>query len=86
MPLVPSEEHLPLGSKAAMRRPQVGEVLYLLPRHVCPTVNNFDDALLVRDGWITSVEEVSARGREAPLLRTSDKMPSPVRSAAAEKV
>ena len=86
MPLAPSEEHLPLGSRAAMRRPQVGETLYLLPRHVCPTVNNFDFALLVRNGQITSVEKVSARGREAPLLRTSDRMPSPVRSGAAEKV
>jgi D-serine deaminase-like pyridoxal phosphate-dependent protein len=86
MPLTPSEEHLPLGSGVAMCRPQVGETLYLLPRHVCPTVNNFDFALLVRNGQITSVEEVSARGREAPLLRTSDRMPPPVRSASAEKV
>lgn len=86
MPLTPSEEHLPLGSREQMRRPQVGEALYLLPRHVCTTVNNFDSALLVRDGQITSVERVSARGREAPLLRTSDRTTSPVRAAAAEKV
>jgi len=44
-----------------------------LPRHVCPTVNNFDCALLVRNGEIESLEKVSARGREAPLLRTTDK-------------
>src|SRR5271169_5030562 len=86
MPLTPSEEHLPLGSTEQMRRAQVGEALYLLPRHVCTTVNNFDSALLVRDGQIASVEQVSARGREAPLLRTSDWMTSPVRPAAAEKV
>jgi D-serine deaminase-like pyridoxal phosphate-dependent protein len=85
-PLNPSEEHLPLGLGEEMRTPQVGEVLYLLPRHVCPTVNNFDYALLVRDGQIASVEKVSARGREAPLLRASNTMTSPVRSAAAEKV
>ena len=53
--------------------PRVGEPLYLLPRHVCPTVNNFDCALLVRNGEIESLERVSARGREAPLLRTTDK-------------
>jgi len=86
VPLTPSEEHLPLGSTEEMRRPQVGEALYLLPRHVCPTVNNFDSALLVRDGQITSVEKVSARGREAPLLRTSDWTPSLLRPAATEKV
>jgi D-serine deaminase-like pyridoxal phosphate-dependent protein len=51
-----------------MPTPQVGEMLYLLPRHVCPTVNNFDFALLVHNGQIASVETVSARGREAPLL------------------
>jgi hypothetical protein len=44
-------------------------VLYLLPRHICPTVNNFDSALLVRNGQIESIEKVSARGHEAPLLQ-----------------
>jgi D-serine deaminase-like pyridoxal phosphate-dependent protein len=57
--------------------PHAGEALYLLPRHVCPTVNNFDFALLVRDGEIESVEQVSARGREAPLLRTAGSAVSP---------
>jgi len=52
--------------------PQVGEALYLLPRHVCPTVNNFDCALVVRDGEIKAVEKVSARGREAPILQAAD--------------
>jgi len=70
-PLSPSEEHLPMAVKEGAPAPQIGEALYLLPRHICPTVNNFDDALLVRDGHIESTEEVSARGREAPLLKTS---------------
>jgi len=86
MPLPPSEEHLPLHSTDDARRPQVGEALYLLPRHVCPTVNNFDSALLVRDGHITSVEKVSARGREAPLLPILEPTTSPVRSQAVEKI
>jgi D-serine deaminase-like pyridoxal phosphate-dependent protein len=67
-PLSPSEEHLPLEVAGGAARPEVGKALYLLPRHICPTVNNFDDALLVRSGAIESVEKVSARGREAPLL------------------
>jgi D-serine deaminase-like pyridoxal phosphate-dependent protein len=70
-PLSPSEEHLPLAQEEAATGPQVGEALYLLPRHVCPTVNNFDCALLVRNGQIESVESVSARGREAPLLKAA---------------
>ena len=67
-PLSPSEEHLPMQVSSSSR-PKVGDALYLIPRHVCPTVNNFDDALIVRDGRIESVEKVSARGRERPLLR-----------------
>src|SRR5208282_2013542 len=72
-PLGPSEEHLPMQVAGGAAGPRVGEVLYLLPRHVCPTVNNFDDALVVRDGAIEAVEKVSARGREKPELQSSDK-------------
>jgi D-serine deaminase-like pyridoxal phosphate-dependent protein len=72
-PLSPSEEHLPLEVEGGAAGPAIGEALYLLPRHICPTVNNFDDALLVRNGEIESVEKVSARGRETPLLRSSGK-------------
>ncbi len=75
-PLSPSEEHLPLAVKEGEAAPQVGEVLYLLPRHVCPTVNNFDRALLARNGEIEAIENVSARGREAPLLRTAERTPA----------
>ena len=63
----PSEEHLPMAMSAGTPGPELGEALYLLPRHVCPTVNNFDHAVLARAGKIESVEKVSARGREAPL-------------------
>lgn len=70
-PLSPSEEHLPMQSKASPG-PAIGDALYLLPRHVCPTVNNFDCALLVRNGRIESVEKVSARGREHPLLEAPE--------------
>ena len=66
-PLAPSEEHLPFAVAGGESGPHPGEILYLLPRHVCPTVNNFDCALLARRGEIEAVERVSARGREAPL-------------------
>ena len=69
-PLSPSEEHLPMTVRDGAAEPQVGEMVYLLPRHVCPTVNNFDCALAVRDGSVESVEPVSARGREEPLLKS----------------
>jgi len=84
IPRSPSEEHLPLAVAKGAPSPQVGEALYLLPRHVCPTVNNFDDELLVRNGKIESVEKVSARGREAPL-RTAGQMIARAEHEVAEK-
>lgn len=66
MPLRPSEEHLPLRAAEGARRPAIGEQLYLLPRHVCPTVNLFDEALAVADGRITGVWRIRARGHEKP--------------------
>jgi D-serine deaminase-like pyridoxal phosphate-dependent protein len=66
-PLKPSEEHLPIHVPPGVPAPQIGDVLYLVPRHVCPTVNNFNHALLVTAGRIVAVEAVTARGREAPL-------------------
>lgn len=68
LPQKPSEEHLPMEIAAGGTAPSIGSLLYLLPRHVCPTVNNFDYALLVEDGRVTRAERVSARGREHPLL------------------
>ena len=64
----PSEEHLPLTVSEGAEPPPVGEVLYLLPRHICPTVNLFDDALIVRGGAVEAVEGVTARGRETPVV------------------
>jgi len=66
-PLKPSEEHLPVQS-ASDRVPDLGSKLYLLPRHVCPTVNNFDHALMVVAGEIRGIESVTARGHESPLV------------------
>jgi len=67
-PLSPSEEHLPLAVEEGSQAPPIGDTLYLLPRHVCPTVNNFDAALIARNGRIEAEEKVSARGHEGPLL------------------
>jgi D-serine deaminase-like pyridoxal phosphate-dependent protein len=67
-PLKPSEEHLPIQVKGGTR-PEIGEALYLVPRHVCPTVNNFDDAVIVEGNRVVGVERVTARGHEAAMKR-----------------
>lgn len=69
-PLKPSEEHLPIELPEGTAAPNIGDLLYLVPRHVCPSVNNFDEALIIRNGQIEAVERVTARGREAPLARS----------------
>jgi len=65
-PLKPSEEHLPIEVLGGTR-PAIGEALYLVPRHVCPTVNNFDDALIIEGNRVVGVERVTARGHESPV-------------------
>ena len=69
IPLKPTEEHLPVSVAPGALAPELGEILYLVPRHICPTVNNFSHALLIREGKIAGVEEVSARGHEGPMWR-----------------
>ena len=64
LPLKPSEEHLPLAVQLSASPPPLGSMLYLLPRHVCPTVNNFDVAAIVKEGVVVGMERVTARGHE----------------------
>lgn len=68
IPSKPSEEHLPVEALDGALMPPIGNLLYLIPRHICPTVNNFDHALIVIGGKIVGLEQVTARGREAPML------------------
>ena len=69
LPSKPSEEHLPMDVSDESISPHIGDSLYLVPRHICPTVNNFDHTLLVIGGRIVALETVTARGREGPLIR-----------------
>ncbi len=59
----PSEEHLPIEVRSG-ETPSRGELLYLLPAHICPTVNLFDKAVLVSGGKVEGVVPVTSRGRE----------------------
>ncbi len=71
--LKPSEEHLPIEVRSG-ETPSRGDLLYLLPAHVCPTVNNFDKAVLVRGGKVEEIVPVTARGHEA-LVRPAARTP-----------
>lgn len=76
IPLKPSEEHLPIEGPVGGALPAIGENLYLIPRHVCPSVNNFDEALMIVDGRVIGVERVDARGHENPLLGVNAVVPN----------
>jgi len=64
--LTPSEEHLPFRTTGDC--PPRGAELYLVPRHVCPTVNLAEQALLV-DGDRIEVGRVAARAHDLLIER-----------------
>ena len=47
LPLIPSEEHLPIQVPPGTSLPERGTEMYLIPRHVCPT--EFVGACLLMD-------------------------------------
>ncbi|HEU4321984.1 MAG TPA: alanine racemase [Roseiflexaceae bacterium] len=67
-PAGPSEEHLPIDLPPKAAPPPIGAQLYLLPRHICPTINNFDAAAIVSGGQAVRLETVTARGHEPGAL------------------
>ncbi|MER3485456.1 MAG: alanine racemase, partial [Chloroflexota bacterium] len=42
---------------------RVGDRVEIIPNHVCPTVNLTDELLVLRDGRVTDVWKVAARGK-----------------------
>jgi len=63
--LSPSEEHLPMDvSAVASHVPVLGSMLYLVPRHICPSVNLAEKALLVRPDGRAEVVEVAGRAHD----------------------
>lgn len=65
----PSEEHLPVLRTETRDGavPQLGDLLELVPRHVCTTVANFDEAVLVGAGGGPAIVAVDARGRRGAV-------------------
>lgn len=61
--LTPNEEHLPFAVPAGEAAGR-GTELLLFPRHVCPTVNLAEEAVLIDDGALVGVVPVAARAHE----------------------
>jgi D-serine deaminase-like pyridoxal phosphate-dependent protein len=58
-----AEEHGFLDLSRSNDRPEVGEVVRVIPNHVCVVVNMMDRLIAVRGNEIVSVLDVAARGR-----------------------
>ena len=61
----PNEEHLPIRIPGEL--PPRGTELLLVPRHVCPTVNLAERAVLIEGGTMSGVVDVAARAHEVLL-------------------
>src|SRR5438552_18478995 len=58
-----AEEHGFLDLSRSNTRPQVGDVIRVIPNHVCVVVNMVDEVVLVRGEEIVGTLQVAARGR-----------------------
>jgi D-threonine aldolase len=61
-----SEEHLVIETPLA-REFKVGEVLYGIPRHICPTVALHSHAIVIQDGLANERWRISARDRSLTI-------------------
>lgn len=58
-----SEEHGHVDFSACAHTPRVGERVTVIPNHVCPVVNLFDELVQVRNSQVVGIWHVDARGR-----------------------
>jgi len=58
-----AEEHGFLDLSACNTKPEIGDVVRVIPNHVCVAVNMVDQLVTVRDGAIDGVIPVAARGK-----------------------
>ena len=63
-PMGQSEEHLVLDAGDAGQGFRIGDILYGVPFHVCPTVALYDRAFTVEDGRVTGEWKNAARDRK----------------------
>jgi D-serine deaminase-like pyridoxal phosphate-dependent protein len=74
-PLAASEEHLPVRCRGA--RPARGDLLFLVPDHVCTTVNLYQQALWVRGDAVVGHGPVEAAGHRLWASPETTACPAP---------
>lgn len=58
-----ADEHATIKGPDAGRRFRIGDLIEIIPNHICPAVNLYDVALGLRGGRVETVWPVAARGR-----------------------
>ncbi|WP_297842272.1 D-TA family PLP-dependent enzyme [uncultured Roseibium sp.] len=58
-----SEEHAVVDLTKSGKKPQIGERVRIIPNHTCVVSNLFDRLVFHRDGVVTRIETVAARGQ-----------------------
>jgi D-serine deaminase-like pyridoxal phosphate-dependent protein len=61
-----SEEHLVVEAKD-WENLHVGDVLYGVPYHICPTVALYDEALIVENGKVVDTWNITARKKKITI-------------------
>lgn len=64
-PVLSSEEHwvFRMRPKYINDKPQIGDILYVIPTHICPTTAMYDAAYICENGKLTDIWKVAARER-----------------------
>lgn len=65
-PVMHSEEHMVLETSEPSSF-KVGDVVYGIPRHICPTVALFNEVVIARDGMAQGTWSVAARTRRISI-------------------
>ena len=61
-----SEEHLVIEYDD-LTIPEVGDVHYAIPKHICPTVAKYDTLTVVKDGNVIDLWKVAARTHKSTI-------------------
>ncbi len=66
-PVLHSEEHWVWRMPEGDACPAIGQVQYVIPTHICPTVALYDRALVAKDGKIITAWLITARNRRLDI-------------------
>ena len=58
-----NEEHGVIATHGSAETVKIGDKIEIIPNHVCPTVNLYDEMYVLQDGQLLDVWQIKARGK-----------------------